>query len=46
MHLGTFASKYARAAEPVERHGDSLTSLIFAIIVMFTVMASGFAVLQ
>jgi hypothetical protein len=44
MNLGTFHSKHARSAatEPTDR-GDTLTSLIFAIIVMFTVMAPGFA---
>jgi hypothetical protein len=44
MHLGTFPGKHAcsAAAEPADR-GNTLTSLIFAIIVMFTVMAPGFA---
>jgi hypothetical protein len=44
MNLGTFDSKHARsaAAEPAER-GDTLTSIIFAVIVMYVVMACGFA---
>jgi hypothetical protein len=43
QHLGTFHGKHARstAAEPAER-GDTLTSIIFAVIVMYVVMACGF----
>ncbi|NGO50475.1 hypothetical protein [Allomesorhizobium camelthorni] len=44
-HLGTFQGKNAHSAphgELVEPQGDTLTSIIFAVIVMYVVMACGF----
>jgi hypothetical protein len=43
MHLGTFPGKHARSAAEPAAHGDTLTSIIFAVIVMYTIMAAGFA---